>query len=108
MPPRRKGPVLTQRERHRANPITLRITQDDYDRAQVLAQLAADLASDPRIGRSVLFKGGAVLQMGHQSPASPATSMRPRSPGRPSRKGGSSTVRPREHTGRCDGYRTLH
>jgi predicted nucleotidyltransferase component of viral defense system len=46
----------------------LRITQDDYDRAQVLAQLAADLASDPRIGRSVLFKGGAVLQMGHQSP----------------------------------------
>lgn len=68
MPPRRKAPVLTERERHRANPITLRIKQDDYDRAQVLAQLAADLASDPRIGRSVLFKGGAVLQMGHQSP----------------------------------------
>lgn len=68
MPPRRKAPVLTQRQRHRANPITLRIKQDDYDRAQVLAQLAADLASDPRIGRSVLFKGGAILQMGHQSP----------------------------------------
>lgn len=68
MPTRRKPPVLTQRQRHRANPITLRITQDDYDRAQVLAQLAADLASDPRIGRSVLFKGGAILQMGHQSP----------------------------------------
>jgi predicted nucleotidyltransferase component of viral defense system len=60
--------LLTERQRHRANPITLRIKQDDYDRAQVLAQVAADLASDPHIGRSVLFKGGAILQMGHQSP----------------------------------------
>jgi predicted nucleotidyltransferase component of viral defense system len=60
--------VLTERQRHRANPITLRIKQDDCDRAQILAQLAADLASDPRIGRSVLFKGGAILQMGHRSP----------------------------------------
>lgn len=68
MPPRRKAPVLTERQRYRAHPITLRITQDDYDRAQVLAQLAADLASDPRIGRSVLFKGGAILRMGHRSP----------------------------------------
>lgn len=68
MPPRRRAPILTQRQRHRANPITLRIKQGDYDRAQVLTQLAADLASDPRIGRSVLFKGGAILQMGHQSP----------------------------------------
>jgi predicted nucleotidyltransferase component of viral defense system len=68
VPPRRKAPTFTERQRHRANPITLRIKQDDYDRAQVLAQLATDLTSDPRIGRSVLFKGGAVLQMGHQSP----------------------------------------
>lgn len=66
--PRSRAPVLTERQRHRANPITLRIKQDDYDRAQVLAQLATDLASDVRIGRSVLFKGGAILQMGHQSP----------------------------------------
>jgi len=69
VPPRRKAPVLTQRERHRTNPIAPRIEQDDYDRAQVLAQLAVDLASDPRIGRSVLFKGGAIPQMGHRREA---------------------------------------
>lgn len=68
MPSRRKAPVLTERQRHRQNPITLRVKQDDYDRAQVLAQLAADLASDARIGRSILFKGGAILQMAHESP----------------------------------------
>lgn len=46
----------------------MRVKQDAYDRAQVLTQLAADLASDERIGRSILFKGGAILQMAHESP----------------------------------------
>src|SRR2546428_4187006 len=68
MPQRRNVPALTARQTHRANPLSLRIAQDDYDRAQVLAQLAGDLASEPHIGRSVLFKGGAILQMGHDSP----------------------------------------
>ncbi len=68
MASKRKPPVLTSRVRQRQQPLRLKIGQDDYDRAQVLAQLATDLSAHRDIRDSVLFKGGAVLQMGHRSP----------------------------------------
>lgn len=68
MAQKRKAPILTARQQHRQAPLELRVKQDDYDRAQVLAQLAADLARHSRIRDAVLFKGGAILQMGHNSP----------------------------------------
>lgn len=62
MASKRKPPVLTSRVRQRQQPLRLKIGQDDYDRAQVLAQLATDLSAHRDIRDSVLFKGGAVLQ----------------------------------------------
>lgn len=70
MPEKRKRtpPILTERRRHQQAALSLGVPQQDYDKAEVLGQLAVLLSQHPKLGTAIAFKGGAILRMAHEVP----------------------------------------